>query len=182
MSSQITDEASRKAIKAWIEQQHAELERSSYYHLLQVPRDAHEPAIRTAYYALVARLHPDLYVNTLDAETRQKLVSIYSRVVEAYRVLADGQKREQYDRALAAGRMRWSPEEEKLSHTRRDPDAEIGNPNARRFFKLGRAALTSGDGKGAVMNLKLALSVEPQSTLIKAELARAEALLKSQGG
>lgn len=180
--SQITDDTAKAAIRGWIDQQHAELDRSSYYHLLQVARDAHEPAIRTAYYALVARLHPDLYVETLDVVTRQKLVSLYSRIVEAYRVLSDGQKRGQYDRALAEGRMRWSPEEEKAANARRDLDAEVTNPNARRFFKLGRAALMAGDGKGAVMNLKLALSVEPGAKVIKAELAKAETLLKSQGG
>jgi DnaJ-class molecular chaperone len=180
--SSISDEASQRAIRAWIQQQHSELDRASYYHLLGVARDAHEPAIRSAYYALVARLHPDLYVNTLDSATRGLLVTIYSRIVEAYRVLADGKKREQYDRALAQGRLRWSPEEEKVAQARRDPDAEIGNPHAKKFFKLGRAALVAGDGKAAVMNLKLALSVEPKSEIIRTELARAEALLKSQGG
>lgn len=178
--SQITNDSARAAIKAWIEQQHQELDRSSYYHLLKVPRDATEAAIRTAYYALVARLHPDLYVETLDPPTRQKLITIYSRIVEAYRVLVDGHKREQYDRALAQeqGKLRWSAEEERLANVRKDPDAEIQNPNARRLFKLGRAALAGGDVKGAVMNLKLALSCEPENAFIQGELAKAEAARK----
>lgn len=180
--SQITDESARKAIRGWIDQQFSELERSSYYHLLGVERSAAEPQIRDAYYRLVARLHPDLYVDTLDAPTRQKLITIYSRIVEGYQILADGKKREAYDRALAAGKMRWSAEEERVSQARRDPETELKNPNARRFFKLGKGALMAGDGKGAVMNLKLALSAEPSSDLIKAELAKAEALLKSRGG
>lgn len=177
--SSISDQSARAAIKAWIEQQHQELDRSSYYHLIGVPRDAAEPVIRDAYYRLVARLHPDLYVDTLDKETRAKLVSIYSRIVEAYRVLADGKKRSQYDRLLTQGKLRWSAEEERAP---RDPEAEITNPNAKRFFKLGRSALMAGDGKSAVMNLKFALSAEPASTVIKAELDKAEALLKSRGG
>lgn len=176
--SSISDQSARAAIRAWIEQQHEELNRSSYYHLLGVPREAHEGQIRDAYYRLVARLHPDLYVDTLDPETRQKLVSLYSRIVEAYRILSDGKKREQYDRVLAEGRLRWTADDERA----RDPEAELKNPNAKRFYKLGKAALLAGDGKAAVMNLKLALSVEPQSAALRAELARAEALLKSQGG
>jgi hypothetical protein len=179
--SQITDESGKKAIRAWIEQQHQELDRTSYYHLLQIGRDAAAPVVRDSYYRLVARLHPDLYVDTLEAGTRAMLVSIYSRIVEAYRVLSDPKKREQYDRALAAGALRWSPEAERAAQARRDPEDEIKNPNARRLFKLGRAALLAGDGKGAVMNLKLALSAEPRSDLIRAELAKAEALLRGKG-
>src|SRR5262245_36037616 len=123
----ISDQGAREAIRAWIEQQHAELDRSSYYHLLGVPRSAHEPQIRDAYYRLVARLHPDLYVNTLDMATRQKLITLYSRVVEGYRILADGAKRVQYDRLLAEGKLRWSTEDERAP--RRDPEAELKNPN-----------------------------------------------------
>jgi curved DNA-binding protein CbpA len=177
MPSQILDPVARAAIKAWIEQQFAELDRSSYYHLLAVERTATEEQIRDGYYRLVARLHPDLYGDhVLDPPTRQKLVSLYSRVVEGYRVLSEGRRREQYDAGLAAGKLRWSAEDERSP--KRDPESEVANPNARRFFKMGRAAVLAGDAKSALMNLKLALSVEPESAVIKAEITRAEALLK----
>jgi DnaJ-class molecular chaperone len=179
--SQISDEKARAAIRAWIEQQHTELDRTSYYHLLHVNNDATAPEIRDAYYKIVARLHPDLYVQTLDAETRQKLVSIYSRVVEAYRVLSDGAKREQYDRSLAQGRLRVTLEEERAP-ARKPPEEQIKHPNAKKFFKLGQDALRTGNAKSAVMNLRFALSQEPSNALIKAELERAEKLLKEQGG
>jgi hypothetical protein len=77
---------------------------------------------------------------------------------------------------LEQGRLRWSVEDERAP--KRDAEADIANPNARRFFKLARAALAAGDAKAAAMNLKLALSVEPQSRPILEELARAEALLE----
>jgi DnaJ-class molecular chaperone len=172
----IDDEAGLRAIRAWIEQQHAELSQKSYYQLLGVERSASELEVRTAYYHMVARFHPDLYGDILDTGTRSRLVSLYSRLVEGYRVLRDATKRVQYGKMLEQGKMRWTLEEERAP--RRDPEAEIGNPSARRFFKLGRSALTAGDAKGAVMNLKLALSVEPGNALILSELARAEALGK----
>ena len=179
--SGISDDKARAAVREWIEQLHAELDRSTYYHLLQVPADAYEAQIRDAYYRLVARLHPDLYVETLDPATRAKLISIYSRLVEAYRVCADGKKREQYDKGLAQGRLRWSVEIEKTQPTP-GTTGELKNANAKKFFKLGQEALRAGNGKAAVMNLKFALSQEPDSGLIKGELQRAESLLKSQGG
>jgi DnaJ-class molecular chaperone len=180
--SGIADEKARAAVRSWIEQLYSELDRSTYYHLLQVPRDAYEAQIRDAYYTLVARLHPDLYVETLDVATRAKLVTIYSRLVEAYRCVSDGQKREQYDRGLTLGRLRWSPETEKVQTLGAAAGGELKNANAKKFFKLGQEALRAGNGKAAVMNLKFALSQEPDSGLIKSELSRAEALLKSQGG
>ena len=176
----IADEKARAAVRSWIDQLYDELDRSTYYHLLQVPADAYEAQIRDAYYTLVARLHPDLYVETLDPDTRAKLVTVYSRLVEAYRVCADGKRREQYDRALGFGRLRWTPESEKVQTI--GPGGELKNPNAKKFFKLAQEALRAHNGKAAVMNLKLALSQEPDSPLLKGELTRAEALLKTQGG
>ena len=175
----IADEKARAAVRGWIDQLYDELDRSTYYHLLQVPADAYEAQIRDAYYTLVARLHPDLYVETLDPVTRAKLVTVYSRLVEAYRVCADGKRREQYDRNLTFGKLRWSPESEKVQTI--GPGGELKNANAKKFFKLAQEALRAHNGKAAVMNLKLALSQEPDSALLKGELTRAEALLKTQG-
>src|SRR5262245_19410192 len=97
----IDDAAGRKAIRSWIEQQHSEIDRKSYYQLLGVARDAGERDITTAYYHMVARFHPDLYGDTLlEADVRAKLVTLYSRLVEAYHVLRVPTKRTQYGRML----------------------------------------------------------------------------------
>jgi curved DNA-binding protein CbpA len=166
----------RDAIRSWIEQQHADLERKSYYQLLGVASDASAPQIKSAYYKLAARLHPDLYGDLLDAETRQLLVSVYSRVVEASRVLGDGARRQQYDTQLTRGKLRWSAEEERTPV--KDPETQIANPAARRLFRLGRTAAMSGDTKSAILNLKMALTTEPANPILKAELARIEAQIK----
>jgi DnaJ-class molecular chaperone len=175
----IDDQAGRQAIRAWIEQQHAELDQKSYYQLLDVERSASDNDIRIAYYHMVARFHPDLYGDILDADIRARLVTLYSRLVEGYRVLRDANKRQHYGKLLEQGKLRWTLEEER-GGVRRDPDADVPNPNARRFFKLGKAALTTGDTKGAVVNFKLALSIEPDNPVILDELARANAALKAK--
>src|SRR5262249_21384121 len=154
----------------WIEQQHAELDQKSYFQLLGVDREADEGQIRTAYYQMVARFHPDLYGDILEPETRAKLVSLYSRLVEGYRVLRDTQRRSQYAKNLEQGRLRSTDKDERAP--RRALDAEVANPAARRFFKLAKAALGGGDARGALMNLKLALSVEPDNPVILAEIAK----------
>jgi len=173
----IDDRAGRQAIKGWIEHEHAELDQKSYYQLLGLGRDAEEGEIRTAYYKMVARFHPDLYGDILEPDTRAKLVSLYSRLVEGYRVLRDQQRRAQYAKNLDQGRLRFTDKDERAP--RRDPEAEVAHPSARRFFKLAKAALAAGDAKGALMNLKLASSVEPDNPVILAEIAKAEALVQS---
>jgi curved DNA-binding protein CbpA len=176
-SDQSSDQAGRAAIKTWIDHEYEELPRTSYYQLLAVTRDATEEQVRQAYYRLVARFHPDLYGDTLAVDTRAKLVSIYSRLVEAYRCLSSGERRMRYDKGLANGKLRWTSDDEH-ARGRDDADAGIANPKAKQFFRMGRAAIQKGDGKGAVTHLKLALSLEPQNQTLLAELARAEALTK----
>jgi DnaJ-class molecular chaperone len=178
VTSQITDDKARTAVREWIRQLHAELDRSSYYHLLQVPENAYEAQIREAYYNLVARLHPDLYVETLDPDTRALLITIYSRLVEAYRVVSDGRKREQYDRGLEQGQLRLAEQKERPRNPTIPLVGDFKNENAKKFYKLGQEAMRQGNPRAAVQNLKFALSQEPDNALITGALEAAEKLVK----
>jgi len=157
-------------LRDWIADRYRALEGTDYYRLLGVGRDAGPDDVKVSYYRLAERLHPDRYGDGLDDEARRMLVGLYSRVVEAYRVLTDARKRGEYDRLLEKGKLRWSAEDV----PRKDPESEIQSASARRFYKLGRAALLSGDLRNAIMNLRFALDVEPGSELVRAELAKAE--------
>ncbi len=64
----------------------------SYYDILGVKKDASEDEIKKAYRKLAKKYHPDVNKGTKDAENKFKEIS------EAYAVLSDGEKREQYDR------------------------------------------------------------------------------------
>jgi curved DNA-binding protein CbpA len=179
--SQITNAKAQAAIRGWVEQQFTELDRSSYYHLLQVAPNAYFEQIKSAYYTLVARLHPDLYVETLDQPTRGKLISIYSRIVEGYRVLSDGGRRQLYDQGLKQGKLRLTVEDERPSRQRTGATLSTGstmnlikNEHARRFFKLGQDALRSGNKAAAIQNLNFALSAEPGNELVVALLNEAK--------
>ncbi|HEU4520428.1 MAG TPA: DnaJ C-terminal domain-containing protein [Thermoanaerobaculia bacterium] len=72
-----------------------------YYELLGVGKNASEDDIKKAYRKLAKKYHPDVNKGNKDAENRFKEIS------EAYAVLADKEKREQYDRlgkeAFSAG-------------------------------------------------------------------------------
>lgn len=63
-----------------------------YYKILGVERGASEQEIKQAYRKLARKYHPDVNPNNKQAEARFKEIN------EAYQVLSDKQKREQYDR------------------------------------------------------------------------------------
>src|SRR5699024_4794752 len=75
-----------------------------FYAVLGVPKDADDTAIKKAYRKLARSLHPDRNPGDEQAEERFKDVG------EAYDVLSDPEKRQQYDamRAMAGGGPRFA--------------------------------------------------------------------------
>lgn len=69
----------------------------NYYDILQINKNASQEIIEKAYKVLVKKYHPDLQEDGLKQEYEEKLKLIN----EAYEVLADEEKRKQYDIELA---------------------------------------------------------------------------------
>ncbi|XP_022673409.1 protein tumorous imaginal discs, mitochondrial-like [Varroa jacobsoni] len=67
------------------------LEKRDYYDVLGVPRNASSKDIKKAYYQLAKKYHPD--TNKGDKDAAKK----FTEVSEAYEVLSDESKRQQYD-------------------------------------------------------------------------------------
>src|ERR1700730_11597973 len=70
----------------------AAMAEKDYYEILGVKKTASEEEIKKAYRSLAKKFHPDKNKGNKEAENRFKEIS------EAYAVLSDKEKREQYDR------------------------------------------------------------------------------------
>lgn len=171
----------RETIATFVDRAHSALEATDYYGVLGVPRDANSDQLRDRYYAMASKLHPDLHGEWMSEDQRRKLTAVYSRVVEAYRILTDGVRRAEYDRGLEDGRVRFDADAAARPKIKRDED-EVPDGSARKFFLLGREALRAGNAKGAIMNLQMALKMAPGNAVIEAELAKAKDLAAAQGG
>jgi curved DNA-binding protein CbpA len=172
----MTADRMRAAIEQFVDRAYAAMEQTDYYRVLGMSSACTEAEIRDAYYKLAARLHPDVHGEDLDEAFRQRLTTVFSRVVEAYRVLSDAGKRREYDKTLAAGSMRMA------TGAKVKPRVEelLTDAHARKFYLLAQQAMDGGDARAAVMNLHIAMSAEPDNPILRAALARAEAML--QGG
>ncbi len=81
------------------------LDTSNHYEVLGVPSDADRKAIKSAYYELVASIHPDKYFGKNLGHFRQKLEQCFARLTEAYEALSRVDSREQYDAYLKSQRQ-----------------------------------------------------------------------------
>ena len=73
------------------------MQKRDYYEVLNVNRDADEDEIKKAYRKLAIQFHPDKNPNDKAAEDK------FKEATEAYEILRDTQKRQQYDRFGHAG-------------------------------------------------------------------------------
>jgi curved DNA-binding protein CbpA len=86
---------------ATIERLHASLPSATHYDMLGVARDADKKAVKAAYFAYVAKLHPDRHFRKKLGNVARKMHDVFVRVTTAYETLNRAQTRAAYDRTLA---------------------------------------------------------------------------------
>lgn len=89
------------------------------YHVLGITNTATEEEIKKAYRTLSKKYHPD--VNPGDSEREERFMEIS----EAYAILQNSQKRQEYDKMLMA--------EEKKYNSKKKEKKDYGRPISRKF-------------------------------------------------
>ncbi len=159
--------------KARIDQIFADLERYSYYELLNLQAGAGPDEIRAAFHRMALSMHPDRYQASEDQELRTKLYAIYKRITEGYKVLTDSPLRREYDDGLARGQLRLVRTERKTTGPRpAAAAASFENPQAKKFFDLAVAAERRGDFKTARLNYKFATDLCGEHPAIKERIEK----------
>ncbi len=162
-----------EAFRKRAEDLHTRLEKLDYYQLLGAEVGAAQAVIKTAYYARAMEFHPDRFLTLKDAALREKIYQLFKRISEAFKVLADPQKRQEYDAGLTGAdrdaRLRY------VSTARprqgpRDPTEIAKNANARKFYGHALVAEREGNVTSARMYLTLALQHEPGNETIEKKL------------
>jgi CheY-like chemotaxis protein len=157
-----------KRLARRVESIHGLLGELDHYQILGLDPDADARAIREAYFELSLEFHPDRFFLLRSGDLKAKIYAIYRRVSEAYEVLSDERRRDQYDGDGARSRRRVrSGGEAKANRGSDAPPShrrlEVATATAagREFVELAQHALDSGDLNGARLFLTFALVKEP---------------------
>lgn len=136
----------------------ARAEAADFYQTLGVSQQATPQQIKTAYYALAKRFHPDRFSRELDAETRSRIESAFARITQAYETLNDSAARAAYDLKLASPAF-----------------APTGphQPDAEEAYERGLAALRAGEVERAAAEFFEAVKLSPHEARYRAALGRA---------
>lgn len=84
------------------------LDNLNYYELLGVAPNAERSEIRSAYFSLSKKFHPDTHFLNDDVALKTKLNRIFSRLTVAYETLSGKSKRKQYDATIADEIELWN--------------------------------------------------------------------------
>ena len=73
--------------RKWVLDLHTRLSAITHYEILDVPRDADKKAIKRAYFALAAKLHPDRYFGKKLGSFKPRMEALFARLTRAYDAL-----------------------------------------------------------------------------------------------
>lgn len=150
-----------------------------YYTLLQVEDRASSDAIRKAFHLFALRYHPDRFSGAEPAK-RERASQIYRRGAEAYRVLMNSASRTRYDAGLRRGQLRLDMDVQRQSTRPGSGRLVVRSARARPFATKALEAYRRGDYKAARLNLKMALTHEPDNALLRARLDDVETRLRAR--
>jgi curved DNA-binding protein CbpA len=131
----------------------------SYYQLLGVNSESTTAHVRSVYYELVRKFHPDRHMN--HPEWTGPLLKITDAITLAYRTLAGATSHDAYDKQLAvSGAFTLGEHKSEIRKTAEECAAK------------GRECFRARNFGGAILWLRQALDIEPQSAKYHALLAR----------
>lgn len=130
-----------------------------YYEILGVKRNATQEEIKKAYLNLCKQFHPDKFKH-LGKEEYENALKKFVLINEAFDILYDPKKREEYTRKLEEGK----------TYTPHETSFKI---HAQSAFKQGKEEFEKGNYLRAIQYFKTAIKFDPEKDIYKAYLGYA---------
>lgn len=161
---------------------------TSHYRVLNVAHNASPFEVKSAYYELARRFHPDHYRQETDAALKSRIDSAFARVTQAYDVLSEPAPRANYDskldsQARAADFAKSAPKATEQEKTSEQSDTRDGKTDeaelrsnseaAEEQFKQGFAAYQLGQLNVALGFLSAAARSKPDESRYRAYYGQA---------
>lgn len=163
---------SQRDVWAYLGRVEPVLDRLDHFSILDISVDASEKEIQKAFHNMAAGLHPDRHRHDLTEDQHERLVIVYARIAEAYRVLRTAESRDKYCREMVKKSAAEVSETGSENVTSEQDALAMLSPKARQMYHRAIAAKRTGDRSSAVLNMRMALAKHPQSSFLKAALKR----------
>ena len=152
-------------LKTLIEQAYYSLDRQDYYLVLGVTTRADIDEIKSAYYGLARKFHPDRFYGLSDPVLKEKVDVIFSSINIAYETLKNVKRRGEYDSAPANERRITTgalmSESKGVAGAGLTRDAQL--KTAEDYAKKAQKAYDEGNNYQAVQFLKSATQISPET-------------------
>jgi len=145
------------------------------HQILDIKADASIEDAQNAFHKIARIAHPDLHRTTLSPEDLESVTTAYARAAAAY---------QEFRIQRVSTRLTGGPATRAVSTpSGGTPVGASGSTNAATamsskaliYYRKAELALRRGDLKGALLQLKMAIAADPQSSLLRTALAEVEA-------
>ena len=154
------------------------------HQILDLPPTASLEEAQHAFHEIARKAHPDLHRRELNREELETVELAYARAAGAYqdfraqRMLA--MRSAASDSAGPSGRARSDTANlAAAAAAATSPSASAGRMNSKAtlYYRKAELCLRRGDLRGALLQMKMAIAGDPQSTFLRSALAELEAAL-----
>jgi curved DNA-binding protein CbpA len=148
-----TEEASSTPGRKKIEELTGTLDKLNLYQVLRLQPGAGNDEIKSSYLSMAKEFHPDRFIGEGYDDLRDKIDLIFMKINEAYTVLSNARKREEYDR-----------KEIRLETASRTQAGSDSDPQvARAQYQKGMLSLKDNDAWSAIESFRWAVNLNPRN-------------------
>ena len=145
--------------------------------ILDIKPEASLDDAQAAFHKIARMAHPDLHRTTLSAEDLETVTTAYARAAAAYQEFRTQTSRRPLATATPAKGTARGAESTPSggAPVASNPATSQMSSKALVYYRKADLSLRRGDLKGAVMQLKMAIAADPQSSFLRSALSEVEA-------